>query len=52
LAFFAQTLVSTLFAEHFAWSWTYWIEFAKVVLVSYLIVVLVNDRRRFRLTIW
>jgi len=52
LAFFAQTLVSTLFAEHFAWSCAYWIDFAKVVLVSYLIVVLVNDRRRFRLTIW
>ena len=52
LAFFAQTLVSTLFAEHFAWSWAYWIDFAKVVLVTYLIVVLVNDRRRFRLTIW
>jgi probable O-glycosylation ligase (exosortase A-associated) len=51
LAFFAQTLVSTFFAEHFAWSWTYWIEFAKVVLVSYLIVVLVSDRRRFRLAI-
>jgi probable O-glycosylation ligase (exosortase A-associated) len=50
-AFLAQTLVSTLFAEHFDWSWTYWIEFTKVILVSYLIVVLVNDRRRFRLAI-
>jgi probable O-glycosylation ligase (exosortase A-associated) len=49
LAFFAQTLVSTLFAEHFAWSWAYWIDFAKVVLTSYLIVALVTDRHRFRL---
>lgn len=51
LAFFAQTLVSTVFSEHFYWSWMYWVEFAKVMLVSYLIVVLVNDRRRFRLMI-
>ena len=51
LAFFAQTLVSTLFAEHFAWSWAYWIDFAKVVLTSYLIVALVTDRHRFRLAI-
>ena len=50
-AFFAQTFVSTLFSEHFDWSWMFWIEFAKVMLVSYLIVVLVNDRRRFRLMI-
>lgn len=51
-AFFAQTFVSTLFSEHFDWSWTLWIEFAKVMLVSYLIVVIVNDRRRFRLMIF
>ncbi len=49
-AFFAQTLLSTLYAEHFAWSWAYWTDFAKVVLISYLIVVLVTDRHRFRLT--
>ncbi len=50
-AFFLQTAFSTFFAEHFDWSWPLWIEFAKVVLVSYLIVVLVHDRRRFRLTL-
>ncbi len=50
LAFFVQTLLSTLFSEHFAWSWTYWIDFAKIVLICYLIVVLVTDRDRFRLT--
>jgi probable O-glycosylation ligase (exosortase A-associated) len=50
-AFFLQTALSTFFAEHFDWSWPLWIEFAKVVLVSYLIVVLVHDRSRFRLTL-
>jgi probable O-glycosylation ligase (exosortase A-associated) len=48
-AFFVQTIVSTVYSEHFGWSWTHWVEFSKVMLVSYLIVVLVTDRRRFRL---
>jgi probable O-glycosylation ligase (exosortase A-associated) len=49
LAFFVQTLAATFFSEHFDWSWRFWVEFSKVMLVSYLIVVLVDDRRKFRL---
>jgi probable O-glycosylation ligase (exosortase A-associated) len=48
-AFFIQTIVSTFYSEHFDASWPAWIEFAKVMLVSYLIFVLVRDARRFRL---
>jgi probable O-glycosylation ligase (exosortase A-associated) len=48
-AFFAQTCISLFFSEHFDWSWYYWVDFAKVMLVSYLIIVLVDDRRKFRL---
>jgi probable O-glycosylation ligase (exosortase A-associated) len=51
LAFFAQTLLSTILSEHPELSWPLWSEFAKVLLVSYLIVILVTDRQRFRLTL-
>jgi putative inorganic carbon (HCO3(-)) transporter len=51
LLFFLQTLVSTVTSEHFDLSWSLWVEFSKVMLVSYLIVVLVDDQRRFRLAL-
>jgi len=51
MLFAGQTLLSTIYSEHAALSWVYWLEFAKVMLVSYLIVVVVTDRERFRLTL-
>jgi probable O-glycosylation ligase (exosortase A-associated) len=46
--FFADTLFSTIQSEHFAWSWAAWIEFSKVLTVSYVIILLTKDRTRFR----
>jgi probable O-glycosylation ligase (exosortase A-associated) len=46
--FLADTLVSTMQSEHVAYSWSVWIEFAKVVTVAYVIILLTNDRTRFR----
>jgi len=46
--FFADTLLSTVQSEHFYFSWSSWIEFSKVLIVSYVIILLTNDRTRFR----
>jgi putative inorganic carbon (HCO3(-)) transporter len=49
--FFVQTLLSTLLSEYPTVSWFYWTEFAKALLVTYLIVVLVTDIKRYRTTL-
>ncbi|GAC1455001.1 MAG: hypothetical protein PVSMB1_04350 [Gemmatimonadaceae bacterium] len=49
--FFLQAVIATVASEHVALSWSFLQEFVKVLLVSYLIVTLVTDRRRFRLTL-
>jgi probable O-glycosylation ligase (exosortase A-associated) len=49
LLFLAQCLIGTMTSEHPDTSWAFLREFVKVLLVSYLIVVLVTDRRRFRI---
>jgi probable O-glycosylation ligase (exosortase A-associated) len=49
LLFFAQATLSTILSENPELSWFYWTEFSKALLVSYLIVVLVTDLKRFRL---
>jgi probable O-glycosylation ligase (exosortase A-associated) len=46
--FFADSLLCTIYSEHPNWSWNSWIEFAKVLTVTYLIVLLTTDRVRFR----
>jgi putative inorganic carbon (HCO3(-)) transporter len=51
LLFAAQTLISTLVSEHPTESWFYWTEFAKALLISYLIIVLLTDLKRFRLAL-
>lgn len=50
-AFFLQSLFSTLFSKHFVTSWPFWFEFSKVFVITYLIVALVDDVKKFRLTI-
>lgn len=50
-AFFLQTLISTWFSQYPTASWFYWTEFAKALLITYLIVVLVTDIRRYRLAL-
>ncbi len=49
-AFLLQTVVSTALSPSTADLWPFWIEFAKIIVVSYLIFVLVNTEERLRLT--
>ena len=49
--FFVHTLVCALLSENPTWSWNSWITFSKVLVISYLIVVLVTDEKRYRLTL-
>jgi putative inorganic carbon (HCO3(-)) transporter len=49
--FVCQAFLSTLFSEQSAYCWSYWLEFFKVIVVTYLIVVLVTDFAKFRLVV-
>jgi probable O-glycosylation ligase (exosortase A-associated) len=49
-AFLLQTVISTALSPSTADLWPFWIEFAKIIVVSYLIFVLVNTEERLRLT--
>jgi probable O-glycosylation ligase (exosortase A-associated) len=46
--FFADSLISTIYSEHPSWSWNSWTMFSKVIIVTYIIVLLTTDRQRFR----
>jgi probable O-glycosylation ligase (exosortase A-associated) len=46
--FFADSLMCTMLSEHLDWSWNAWIVFSKVIVITYIIVVLATDRSRFR----
>jgi len=50
-AFLSQTLIATAFSPVSAVLWPQWIEFAKVVIVCYLIVTLVDTEDRLRLVL-
>jgi probable O-glycosylation ligase (exosortase A-associated) len=43
-----QGLISAVFAETADWSWMYLEEFSTVLIITYLIVLLVNDEQRLR----
>lgn len=49
--FFAQTIVSTLVSENLLLSRQAIDVFARVIIITYVIVLLVTDRRRFRLVL-
>jgi len=51
LLFVLQSLLSTAMSDHSDYCWPYVLEFTKVVLVTYLIVVLTTDFEKFRLVI-
>ena len=51
LLFAAQAVVGTVTSEYPEWSQPFLIDFGKVLLISYLIVVLLDDRRKFRTTL-
>jgi probable O-glycosylation ligase (exosortase A-associated) len=46
--FFIDSLICTIASEHPAWSWNSWIVFSKVLIITYLIVLLTTDRSRYR----
>jgi probable O-glycosylation ligase (exosortase A-associated) len=49
--FLAHTLLSTLLSDHVQYSWLYWKDFLKSTLITYLIIVLVDDFSKFRLAL-
>jgi putative inorganic carbon (HCO3(-)) transporter len=46
--FLAISLSSMLASDHLAYSWPYWVEFAKTIVITFLLVSLVRDESRFR----
>src|SRR5262249_36273467 len=46
--FLMQSILSLVVSEHFAWSWIWWQDFVKVIIVSLLITLLVKDRQNYR----
>lgn len=44
-------LISTVLSDHFDWSYVWWKGFAKVSVITILIISLVNTQERFRLTL-
>jgi probable O-glycosylation ligase (exosortase A-associated) len=51
LLFLAQAILGTVESEHLVWSRAFLSDFFKVLLITYLIVVLVTDRGKYRLTL-
>lgn len=51
LAFFGHTLVSTLLSVRVEYSMPYWQEFAKTIIVCYLMIVLTTTEERLRLVL-
>jgi probable O-glycosylation ligase (exosortase A-associated) len=49
--FLAQTLLSTLLSLHYEYSWPYWKEFAKLNIIAYVMLILVDDFSKFRLVL-
>jgi putative inorganic carbon (HCO3(-)) transporter len=49
--FFLQSGISLLASEHFDWSLLWWTDFAKALIVSFLIAALVTDAKRYRLAL-
>lgn len=43
-----HTLCSTLLSEDFAYSWFYWKDFLKTIIIMYVMVLLVDDQSKFR----
>ena len=44
-----HTFISLMFSNHYDYSWPFWKEFLKAIVITYLIVVLITDMTRFRL---
>jgi putative inorganic carbon (HCO3(-)) transporter len=51
LVFLTHSLLSTLISPHVGYSWPYWVEFFKIIVICTIIVLLVNTEQRLRLTL-
>jgi len=51
ILFWIQTLVGKVTSQYPDWTPGFFFEFSKVLLISYLIVVLVDDRKKLRITL-
>src|SRR5262245_22665346 len=51
ILFAGQCVIGTVTSEHRDWSEGFLFEFAKVLLITYLMVVLLDDRRKFRMAL-
>jgi len=51
VAFVGQATLSLVMSENFDWSYRFWIEFMKVIIIAVSITVLVVDLKSYRLTL-
>jgi probable O-glycosylation ligase (exosortase A-associated) len=51
LLFLAHSLLSTYFGLHFDWSFSYWQDFAKTIIVSYILTLLIRTESDLRLVL-
>src|SRR5262245_11482169 len=49
--FFVQSLISALCSQDLSVSWGYWLEFSRILLITYLLVLLIDDLAKLRLTL-
>jgi putative inorganic carbon (HCO3(-)) transporter len=49
--FLGQTWLSTVLSPHAAYSWPFWIEFAKISMIGYLMLILIDDFAKFRMVL-
>src|SRR5262249_38828918 len=49
--FLCLSVLSAVLSEHFDWSWPWLKDFVKVIVITYLLVVLTTDFAKFRLVI-
>jgi probable O-glycosylation ligase (exosortase A-associated) len=50
-AFLGVSLASMLASDYLAYSWRYWLDFSKTIVITYLLVSLVIDESRFRIVV-
>jgi putative inorganic carbon (HCO3(-)) transporter len=50
--FLIHALLSTIFSAHSSYSWPYWLDFLKLSVISYLMIVLIDDFKKFRIVLF
>jgi putative inorganic carbon (HCO3(-)) transporter len=49
--FLLHTFFSTFFSLYYGYAWPFWVEFFKIIVMCYMILVLVDDFKKFRLVL-